>query len=489
MLARLAEFGSLSSRPVHLTGLEVSGADVERTKVRLQEKYRISVDIRATGYFSYLADRDAGEADAIAGNPPFLRSADMLSDERDLALSLLADWGWSPSRGMNAWTYFLLGSMSFLRSGGRIAMVVPGELLQADYARGVRRALAREFGTVCVVLVRGEVFRNVNQNALLVLGEKGGSPKLEFVTASPGELLSGILNPSLPVMPEVTTSGRWDAYLLPPRERAVMERVDSTVNTVTLGDCASVDVGVVTGQNSFFLLTNSQSKMLAAGRATRKVLGRTRHLKGLWLSKREWRAIEEESPTNLLVVGPESRLSCQLEAYIAEGEERGLAKQYKCSIREPWYSVPSTWVPDAFLSRQFGTYPRLCLNGTGATCTDTILRVCMDPCLAHKSIVARFVNSMTYSHAELVGRRYGGGVLELMPRDAERLRIPEPGFCVPSSACTELDQRLREGDAEAALDLGDELFLRGQLGLSQGVCREFREAWHSLRAWRSRTEN
>jgi adenine-specific DNA-methyltransferase len=489
MLARLSEFGNLSANPVRVTGIEVSGPDAQRTKLRLQEKYRIPIDVRATGYFSYLAGREMGEADAIVGNPPFLRSAEMPSGERDLALSLLEAWGWEPTRGMNAWVYFLLGSISLLRPGGRIAMVIPAELLQADYAKSVRHALSREFGKVTVVIIRGSIFHQVDQKTLLVLGEKGGPPMLTFAAASPQELLCGTLKLILPANPEAPPFGRWDSYLLPARERSVMQRIQRAVGTIALGECASVDVGVVTGQNSFFLLTNSEIRMLAARPVTRRVLGRTRFLKGLWLVGRDWGDIENESPSNLLAISPEVSISSQLEAYIAEGEEIGLARQYKCSIRDPWYSIPSTWVPDAFLSRQFGTHPRLCVNKVDATCTDTILRVNINPCLRRESVAARFVNSMTFAHAELVGRRYGGGVLELMPRDAERLRIPEPGFSAPTAVTQELDKCLRDGDVEAALDVGDHLFLREQLELSQNMCYELRRAWHRLRGFRLETGN
>lgn len=489
MLARLAEFDTLDSTPVHITGIELSGRYALRTKHRLEEKYGIPIDVRSTGYFSYLAERDAEEVDAIVGNPPFLRSAEMPRDERETALSLLEQWGWSPSRGMNSWAYFLLASLSLLRTGGRVAMVVPSELLQADYARVVRRALACEFGQVLVVLIRGNVFPEVDQNAVLVLGQKGGPPKLEFITASSGDLLRGVFEETSLAMPDVSSSGRWDANLLPARARSVMREVDQVEGTIAFGECANVDVGVVTGQNSFFLLTNAETRMLAARRVTRRVLGRTRYLKGLSLSSGEWKVIEEESPSNLLVIGPNTHLSAQLEAYLAEGEISGIPLQHKCGRRKLWYSVPSTWVPDAFLSRQFGTYPRLCLNEVKATCTDTILRVCFEPGLAQESVAARFINSLTFAHAELVGRRYGGGVLELMPRDAEQLRLPEPGFVVPSSIWSELDRCLRARQVEEALDIGDQLFLREQLGMPRTRLREYRRAWHRLRDWRLRTNN
>ena len=57
------------------------------------------------------------------------------------------------------------------------------------------------------------------------------------------------------------------------------------------------------------------------------------------------------------------------------GEERDVHKGYKCSIRTPWYTVPSVWVPDGFVFRQIYDFPRIVLNSADATSTDTIHRL------------------------------------------------------------------------------------------------------------------
>lgn len=90
----------------------------------------------------------------------------------------------------------------------------------------------------------------------------------------------------------------------------------------------------------------------------------------------------------------------------------------KCSIRKPWYAVPSIWVPDGFAFRQIYDFPRLVVNNAAATSTDTIHRLtCEDP----EGLVSTSLTYLTGASAEIEGRSYGGGVLELEPTEAERI--------------------------------------------------------------------
>ncbi len=64
-----------------------------------------------------------------------------------------------------------------------------------------------------------------------------------------------------------------------------------------------------------------------------------------------------------------------LVAHITAGEAAGVHLGYKCSIRKPWWSTPSLWMPDLFMLRQIHFAPRLTVNAAAATSTDTVHRV------------------------------------------------------------------------------------------------------------------
>lgn len=61
--------------------------------------------------------------------------------------------------------------------------------------------------------------------------------------------------------------------------------------------------------------------------------------------------------------------------YIAWGEEKGVNKNYKFRIRNPWYIVPKSWKDEAFIMRQANLSPRIIYNEYGAYNTDTLHKI------------------------------------------------------------------------------------------------------------------
>ena len=61
---------------------------------------------------------------------------------REAAFRLIRRVGLNPNRLTNAWVPFIVASAMLLGRRGRLAMVVPAELLQVSYAAGLRRLLS-----------------------------------------------------------------------------------------------------------------------------------------------------------------------------------------------------------------------------------------------------------------------------------------------------------------------------------------------------------
>ena len=160
-------------------------------------------------------------------------------------------------------------------------------------------------------------------------------------------------------------------------------------------------------------------------------------------------------------------------AHIRAGEADGVHRGYKCSIRKPWWSTPSLWVPDLFLLRQIHLAPRLTVNAAAATCTDTVHRVRIARQLDPTALATVFHNSATFAFAEIMGRSYGGGILELEPAEAEQLPIPPPDYASAELA-EDVDLLLKANETEKALDLVDARVLIDGLGLSRDVVAQCR---------------
>jgi hypothetical protein len=68
------------------------------------------------------------------------------------------------------------------------------------------------------------------------------------------------------------------------------------------------------------------------------------------------------------------------------------------------------------------------------------------------------MNTWTLLASEITGRSYGGGVLELMPGEANKLPIPEPVEAL-DGIFDNVDDRVRSRDMFAAVETVDDVVL------------------------------
>src|SRR5690606_22818196 len=81
-------------------------------------------------------------------------------------------------------------------------------------------------------------------------------------------------------------------------------------------------------------------------------------------------------------------------------------------------------VSDALFIRRNNVYPKLIINKASAYTTDTMHRVSIKSGVDIKALTASYYNSVSLAFAEISGRSHGGGVLELMPNEAEDILLP-----------------------------------------------------------------
>jgi adenine-specific DNA methylase len=428
--------------------------------------------------------------DVVVGNPPFIRFQHFDADSRETAFSHLRKHGYRPNKLANAWAAFVQLSIELLRPGGRLAMVIPAELLQVKYAAELRERITQMFDHVVLVTFQQLVFEGIQQEVVLLLAEgKRAAPgdhsvvhTLEFTDAK--NLFSvQSLSDAIAHVPQkhARKDVKWTALFLPDRAFASLERAYRTDGVHKLGDLARVEVGIVTGRNSFFVIDKEQAQNVGLNGFSQPLVGRTSSLRSICFDNKDFAAHSDKHPSVLIdLTGvAEEDLSGALVRYIQEGEDAGVHTGYKCSIRKRWYDVPSIYVPDAFLFRQIHDAPLLVANLARATSTDTIHRVRFRRELSAPTVAAAFCNSLTFAWAEVCGRSYGGGVLELEPREAEELPIPLDAAAAIDEK--KLDGILRKGGVEAALDYSDPIHLGDGLGMSASEVKAVRDCWVQLR--------
>lgn len=485
---RLSFFGLQGDLSRSLVGVEIDRQTALRTSQRLLRKYGVTPKIMAQGFFKTLENLRPEIFDVVVGNPPFARYRDFLpKEERKLAFQFLEDSGFKSTRLMNAWVPFLVAAIRLLKKGGRLAMVMPAELLQVSYAAPIREYLHTRFGFIFVVTFSKLVFRSVEQEVVLLMGTKGegkGLRLVEYQDESDLELVYKFRGPQAPVE---DSREKWTQYFLNDDQRKALRIAIKHPAVARLGTLASVDVGVVTGCNDFFIVTEQRAKELNADKHLLPVVARTAQLRGINFTKTDW---NETHPSYLLAINPTCKISRNLSQYLKQGKKTRVDRGFKCKIRKQWYVVPSVWIPDAFMFRQIGVFPRIVRSTTKATCTDTLHRLKFRDKMKSRTIVGSFYNSLTMVCAEIYGRSYGGGVLELMPTEAEKLPVPLTDL--PSKFFDEMDSLLRNGSLDEALELGDNEILHEKCGMSSKAILTIRRAWLELsdrRRTRKRADN
>ena len=466
----------------HIIAVELYADEAEKARVRGGPQATV---INAD-FFAWFADtRPDGAFDAVLGNPPFIRYQDFPEEHRRIAFGLMHEEDLHPSRLTNAWLPFVTVATRALRIGGRLALVLPAELLQVSYSAELREYLTRKYSDLTVVTFRKLLFQGIQEETVLLLGVRGDSfgARMSFVELDGLDDLrldrvngNGRVNVDLDHARE-----KWTQYYLSPAELGLIRELEQSDAFTRLGELAEIDVGIVTGRNEFFVLTAEEAKFHNLVLWCVPLVGRSAQIPGLVLRQDQWRKLADEGgKCFLLQLGDIERdaLPQAALAYVRLGERAGFHQQYKCRVRLPrWWNVPSMWVPNAFLLRQIQDGPRIIQNRAGATCTDTIHRVRTVKGIDPAWLAAASLNSLTFAFAEIRGRSYGGGVLELEPTEAESLPFPKPtGQPLPID---ELDAWARRKGVQHVLAEIDRLVLK-PVGLNTNEMQVLRGIWRRL---------
>jgi len=403
--------------------------------------------------------RDVPAFDAIVGNPPFIRSHLFPESSRQLAFRQMRQMGLRPSRLMSTWAPFVAISCRLLAPDGRMAFVVPEELLHVGYAEGLRRFLLERFRRVIVCLSDGDLFPSVQQSVVLLLCDQepdgpGGLLTMPFASLENGPPYA--LEPA----PAWDWCPKWTHLFLSPGERQVIGDSFQQLGWRPLREYGRVEVGVVTGANDFFVLSRSEAEALGNGSCLVPIVTGARDLPGINLSRDDFFHLTERGrPTFLISTAePLERLPPKLRDYLEYGVKRQINLRFKCRNRKPWYAVPSVWPADALLLRQAGEMPKLVHLEKKCVSTDTIHRVRWRWPELGKRYAVGFLNTWTLIACELTGRSYGGGVLELMPGEANAIPLPPPVEEL-EAIFEAVDGLVRSRQLEAAVEMVDRAVL------------------------------
>jgi adenine-specific DNA methylase len=492
-LSRLSTNGLKS-----IKAFEIEPVEAGKAKQSVSEFKKVEVEIERRDFLGWSLAKmlNPPQFDAVVGNPPFIRYQYLDSGLQNISEQIFKVFHLPFTKHTNAWVPFVISSLALLRPGGRLAMVVPAELLHVLHAESLRAYLTQVCSRVLIFDPQEIWFEGTLQGAILLMAEKKNDPEEHFKGVS---IIATKSKDFLSENPEdyfekakytngETVKGKWMLALLTSAERDVLRKAKANSGVYSFDDIAEVAVGIVTGANKFFLVSDEIVKQYSLNKWAYPMFGKSEHVPGVIFDED---AIERNRklglPTNFIWFSDEkmSELPEPVKNYIQLGELQNIHKRYKCRIREPWYSVPSVYATSLGMLKRSHDFPRLVFNKAQAYTTDTTYRVKYKK-FNEATLVGSFINSITALSAEVEGRHYGGGVLELVPSEIRKLLVPIRKF--DQKELYKLNTLIKSGiSSEELLTQQDEKILC-PLGFSKKETTTLLEAWSRLRLRRQRQD-
>lgn len=470
----------------NVTAIEIEQEEAEK----LENNYKKSekVKILNQDFFDYYEKENENKFDLILGNPPYIRYQYLHENQRKLMSDLLVSQGMKANRLVNTWVGFMVACVNLLSNEGKIAFVIPAEILQVAYAEDLRLFLADHLSKITLITFEELVFPDIEQEIVVFVGEKGNEEKgIRIIELNNLDDLKNF---------DIDTNGfqklqhvheKWTKYFTNNAENELISRFRNDNRFQKLSDCALINVGITTGNNKYFSINDNIVRQYALENVVRPLIGRSAHAHSVYFEYADWRGNVNAGKSAYLIDFPEIEYEKYPEKhkeYISMGEKNDENKGYKCSIRDRWYRIPSVWVPDAFFLRRNNLYPKFVLNCCDAVSTDTMHRVKFNDGVQPERILLSYYNSISFAFTELCGRSYGGGVLEILPGEVGNILVPK----LDDISIEKVQQVLKEVDhivradepIERALDIVDREILINSIGIEEKVCIDARTIWKKL---------
>lgn len=474
---------NLGQRIEWITSVEIDAVEAQKCQDAL-DRTGFTGEVVKDSVLAW-AEQSSRQFDIAVGNPPFVRFQFVSLAEKQRAAAVLARFSIPSSSVSNLWLSVFMSAMGKLVPGGAFAFILPAEALMGVSAQGVRSWLLGACSNVSIDIFPPGSYPDVLQEVVVLSGRRTPT----------GE----VSNHALHVREHDKTGSKdwthtakessrtWTRYLLNPEQVAALEYASSLSDMAPLKELASFTVSTVTGANAYFCVNGDQLEENGLEEWAIPLLPRTRHAPGLEFTQFE-HDILAKSDTNTWMLHfaadkADPRTRKWPAKYIEMGEAQELNDRYKCRIREPWFRVPVVTPGSLLLAKRCHNYPRAILNSASVYTTDTIYKGTLVPGskVTARDLVTSFHNSLSLLTAEIEGRSFGGGVLELVPSEIGRLTMPvAPGIGEHLDQLDQLARSLSTPEDDRLVEATDDLVSAKVLGLDADLMATLRVARKEL---------
>lgn len=469
---RLAELGSSSPKN------QLYGCDIDpQAFAYLAEKLGVLSIERRYILSDFVAvspqDFSTQAFDVVIGNPPYVSLHNMSVSQKASVQTWKEKTGIKINGRASLWAYFVLHAMSFLKPGGRMAWVLPGSFLEADYATSLREDIAASFGEVIAIQLTERMFLSVGAEertvVLLCSGFGGSSKGIQISHCTSADQLESAIATNSQCNLSLDKPIPLQQLQAPVGETSIYDTLSATPDAVNLSELCKVLIGTVTGANRFFIMSPSRAKHLHLGeRNLKPILSKFAHIQGAQINEVDIEDWQSQDKPYLLFHLPDKRMSRAATTYVATYPVNERLQNSTFRRRRDWLRADDGRIPDAFFSYMMHDGPRMVLNDAAINATNSIHRIFFHPTVTpqiRKLVVVSLCSSFSQLSAEHVGRSYGSGVLKVEPSEANRIRLllpKEKSIEQIDSAFSQIDACFRQGNPEGAQQVADTFIFGGK---------------------------
>jgi len=413
--------------------------------------------------------------DVVVGNPPYVSHHNMTESQKTTAVQALKAQEMFLGGRASLWAYFVLHSTSFLKSGGRMAWVLPSSFLYADYASTVQEALSKKFKKCLIINLHERLFLESGTEEISIItlcddfSPDKANGQIDFVSISDLNEMERVIKD-------------WDKNnLLIPSQKSPKKSLRNTTaqdlysilasqpETLLLGDLFDIQIGIVSGANSFFILNKLiWEKHSLPDVLKSHVLTKFRFAKGLMLTNDDVETLEKIGESCLLLDTTKTDVIEGVVAdYLATFPAEKIAMTTTFQRRERsgiWHRFNDNRIPDAFFPymQNIGTW--IVLNKARINSSNSIHRLYRQENVDDRQIKLAAISILsTFSQisSEIEGRTYGAGVLKHEPSEAIKIRLlmPNADSETIDQTISTIDTLLRQNLFQRARSIADNFLL------------------------------
>ena len=335
----------------------------EANKVAERYKETKNVDVICEDFFDfYQRNYKSSQYDLILGNPPYIRYQYLTEEQRKIQSDILTTHGMKANKLINAWVAFVVACVQMLSENGKIAFVLPAEILQVAYAEDLRLYLSNHLQKITLITFEELVFPNIEQEVVVLIGEKGKEEAgIRIIELNNLDDLSWLDLEKDGFQKLSHVHEKWTKYFTSKEENELIAEIRADKRFQKLSDVALINVGITTGNNKYFSVNQETVEKYGLKDTVRPLIGRSSHANSVYFKKEDWQKNVDTGKPAYLIDFPYNPIWTYPQGYrdyIEWGEENKQNEGYKLRIRDFWYQIPSVWVPDAFFLRRNNIYPK-----------------------------------------------------------------------------------------------------------------------------------